>query len=124
MTTGRDGGSFRPVIEAPFPVPGAQRRRPGLAYAMAAAAAVLWGINGAVSKTILSTGLSSERLAQVRSLGAALGLAAVVAVIAPRRLRLTRRELPYLSSSGSAGSPSCSGSTSSPSTDWRSGSRS
>jgi len=31
---------------------------------MAALAAVLWGINGAVSKTILATGLSSERLAQ------------------------------------------------------------
>ncbi len=84
------------MTEAPFPVPGARRRRPGLAYAMAASAAVLWGINGAVSKTILSTGLSSERLAQVRSLGAALGLTAVVAVVAPRRLRLTRRELPYL----------------------------
>ena len=63
---------------------------------MAAAAALLCGVNGAVSKTILSTGLSSERLAQVRSLGAAIGLFAVVAVLAPRRLRLTRRELPYI----------------------------
>ncbi len=84
------------MTEAPFPVPRARRRHPRLAYAMAATAAVLWGVNGAVSKTILTTGLSSERLAQVRSLGAAAGLAAVVAVIAPRRLRLTRRELPYL----------------------------
>jgi drug/metabolite transporter (DMT)-like permease len=84
------------VTEAPFPVPRARRRHPGLAHVMAATAAVLWGVNGAVSKTILTTGLSSERLAQVRSLGAAVGLAAVVAVIAPRRLRLTRRELPYL----------------------------
>src|SRR5215831_1965484 len=63
---------------------------------MAAAAAVLWGVNGAVSKTILATGLSSERLAQVRSLGAAVGLVAVLALTAPRRLRLTRRELPYI----------------------------
>jgi drug/metabolite transporter (DMT)-like permease len=63
---------------------------------MAASAAVLWGINGAVSKTILATGLSAERLAQVRSLGAAVGLAAVVALTAPRRLGMTRRELPYL----------------------------
>jgi drug/metabolite transporter (DMT)-like permease len=70
---------------------------------MAASAAVLWGINGAVSKTILSTGLSSERLAQVRSLGAAVGLAAVVALTAPGRLRLTRRELPYLVVFGVAG---------------------
>ncbi len=84
------------MSEAPFPVEPAHVRRPRLGYAMAAAAAVLWGINGAVSKTILSTGLSSERLAQVRSLGAAAGLLAVLAVLAPGRLRLTRRELPYL----------------------------
>ena len=90
---------------------------------MAAVAAVLWGVNGAVSKTILATGLSSERLAQVRSLGAAVGLVAILAVTAPGRLRLTRRELPYVASSGSAGSRSCSGSTSSRSTGSRSASR-
>jgi drug/metabolite transporter (DMT)-like permease len=60
-------------------------------------------VNGAVSKTILSTGLSSERLAQVRCLGAAAGLLAVLAVTAPGRLRLTRRELPYLVTFGVAG---------------------
>ena len=84
------------MSEAPFPVEPARVRRPRLGYLMAASAALLWGANGAVSKTILSTGLSSERLAQVRSLGAAVGLFAVLAVLAPRRLRLTRRELPYL----------------------------
>src|ERR1700750_283680 len=70
---------------------------------MAASAALLWGVNGAVSKTILETGLSSERLAQVRSAGAALGLLAIVAVVAPRRLRLTRRELPYVLAFGLVG---------------------
>ena len=70
---------------------------------MAASAAVVWGVNGAVSKTILSTGISSERLAQVRSLGAALGLVAILAVTAPDRLRLTRRELPYLITFGVGG---------------------
>jgi drug/metabolite transporter (DMT)-like permease len=70
---------------------------------MAAAAAVLWGVNGAVSKTILSTGLSSERLAQVRCLGAAAGLLLILAVTAPGRLRPTRRELPYLVTFGVAG---------------------
>src|SRR4051794_8412786 len=91
------------MSEAPFPVEPAHVRRPRLGYAMAAAAALLWGINGAVSKTILSTGLSSERLAQVRSLGAAVGLFAVLAVLAPRRLRLTRRELPYVATFGICG---------------------
>jgi drug/metabolite transporter (DMT)-like permease len=91
------------VSEAAFPVEPARVRRPRLGYLMAAAAAVLWGINGAVSKTILSTGLSSERLAQLRSLGAVAGLVAIVALVAPRRLRLTRRELPYLIAFGVIG---------------------
>jgi drug/metabolite transporter (DMT)-like permease len=91
------------MSEAPFPVEPARRRHPRLGYAMAAAAAVLWGVNGAVSKTILSTGLSSERLAQVRCLGAAAGLLAILAVTAPGRLRLTRRELPYVVTFGVAG---------------------
>jgi drug/metabolite transporter (DMT)-like permease len=84
------------VSEAAFSVEPARRRRPRLGYSMAATAAILWGVNGGVSKTILATGLSSERLAQVRSLGAALGLVLILALTAPGRLRLTRRELPYL----------------------------
>jgi drug/metabolite transporter (DMT)-like permease len=91
------------VSEAAFPVERASRRRPRVGYAMAATAAVLWGVNGGVSKTILATGLSSERLAQVRSLGAALGLVAILAVVAPGRLRLTRRELPYVATFGVGG---------------------
>jgi drug/metabolite transporter (DMT)-like permease len=84
------------VSEAPFPVRRARIRRPRLGYLMASVAAVLWGINGAVSKVILASGLSSERLAQVRSLGAAAGLILILALAAPGRLRLTRRELPYI----------------------------
>ena len=91
------------MSEAAFPVEPARRRRPRLGYLMVAAAAALWGVNGGVSKTILATGLSSERLAQVRSLGAAAGLVAVLAVTAPHRLRLTRRELPYLVAFGMGG---------------------
>ena len=91
------------MSEAAFPVEPARRRHPRLGYVMAAAAAALWGLNGGVSKTILATGLSSERLAQVRSLGAAVGLVAILAVTAPNRLRLTRRELPYLVAFGMGG---------------------
>ena len=91
------------MSEAAFPVEPARVRHPRLGYAMAAAAAVLWGINGAVSKTILATGLSSERLAQVRSVGAAAGLAAILALLAPRRLRLTKGELPYIVFFGTVG---------------------
>ncbi|HEY1512451.1 MAG TPA: EamA family transporter, partial [Gaiellaceae bacterium] len=91
------------MSEAAFPVEPARHRRPRLGYLMAAVAAALWGLNGGVSKTILATGLSSERLAQVRSLGAAAGLVAILAVTAPNRLRLTRRELPYLVAFGMGG---------------------
>lgn len=91
------------MSEAAFPVVPARTRHAQLGYVMAALAAVLWGINGAVSKVILASGLSSERLAQVRSLGAAAGLVLILAVAAPGRLRLTRRELPYLVAFGVAG---------------------
>ena len=91
------------MSEAAFPVEPARRRRPRLGYLMAATAAVLWGVNGAVSKTILATGLPSDRLAQLRSLGAAAGLVAILAVTAPGRLRLTRREVPYLLAFGMGG---------------------
>jgi drug/metabolite transporter (DMT)-like permease len=91
------------MSEGPFPVRPARHRRPRLGYLMASGAAVLWGINGGVSKTILTTGLSSERLAQVRSLGAALGLVAILALTAPNRLRLSRRELPYVATFGIGG---------------------
>ena len=91
------------MSEAAFPVEPARERHPRLGYLMASVAAVLWGINGGVSKTILATGLSSERLAQIRSLGAALALVAILAATAPGRLRLTRRELPYIVTFGVAG---------------------
>jgi drug/metabolite transporter (DMT)-like permease len=91
------------MSEAAFPVEPASRRHPRLGYLMASAAAVLWGLNGGVSKTILATGLSSERLAQLRSSGAALGLVAVLVVAAPHRLRLSRREVPYLVAFGMGG---------------------
>jgi drug/metabolite transporter (DMT)-like permease len=91
------------VSEAAFPVEPARRRHPQVGYLMAAVAAALWGVNGGVSKTILATGLSADRLAQVRSLGAAVGLVAILLVTAPHRLRLTRRELPYLVAFGMGG---------------------
>jgi drug/metabolite transporter (DMT)-like permease len=65
-------------------------------YAMVLAAATLWAVNGAVSKIILEQDVSSQRLAQLRSTGAFVGLALAVVLVAPRTLRLSRRELPIL----------------------------
>jgi drug/metabolite transporter (DMT)-like permease len=67
-----------------------------LAYAMVSAAALLWALNGTVSKVILASGVSSLRLAEVRSTGAVLLLGAAVALIRPGSLRVSRRELPFL----------------------------
>jgi drug/metabolite transporter (DMT)-like permease len=67
-------------------------RRPTLGYAMTVAAALLFGLNGVVSKVVLSSGLGSLRLSEVRSTGAAVGLLLGLAVLAPRRLRCRRGE--------------------------------
>jgi drug/metabolite transporter (DMT)-like permease len=75
----------------------AARRRPRLGYAMTLTAAGLFALNGVVSKVIITSGgIEPQRLTQLRSAGACLGLAAAIAVVAPRSLRVTRAELPLL----------------------------
>ena len=71
-------------------------RRPVLGYSMVLAATALWGINGSMAKAALSSGLSSLRLTEVRSTGAALILVAALAATRPQGLRITRKELPFL----------------------------
>ena len=91
------------MSEAPLPVTPARRRRPRVGYAMAAAAATLWAVNGTVSKVVLASGVSSLRLTQVRTTGALVGFVLVLLVTEPGRLRVRRRELPYLAVFGIAG---------------------
>jgi drug/metabolite transporter (DMT)-like permease len=71
-------------------------RRPRLGYAMVLTAASLFAVNGAVSKVILDTGISSLRLSELRTTCGAAALAVGLALLAPARLRLARRELPFL----------------------------
>ena len=66
-------------------------------------AAVLCGINGTVSKVVLASGISSLELTQVRSTGAFAAFALALALVAPGRLRLRARELPYLLAFGVVG---------------------
>ena len=77
--------------------------RPALGYAMVATAATLFAVNGVVSKVIEATGFSSQRLTEVRSTGAFLGLAAIVAVIDPDAIRTHVRELVLLVALGVGG---------------------
>jgi drug/metabolite transporter (DMT)-like permease len=70
---------------------------------MVLSAATLWAINGTVSKAILSSGLSSLRLAEVRSTGGVIGLGLALALTRPETLRVGRRELPFLAVFGIVG---------------------
>jgi len=65
-------------------------------YLMVSVAAVLFAVNGAVSKVILSTGLSSPRLSEVRSTGAFALLFVGILALRPQLLRVGRRELALL----------------------------
>ena len=83
--------------------PHAHVRRPAVGYAMVLAATALWGINGSFAKAALSSGLSSFRLTEVRSTGAALILVLALLLTRPWSLRITRAELPFLLLFGVAG---------------------
>jgi drug/metabolite transporter (DMT)-like permease len=77
--------------------------RSAIGVVAAAAAALLFGINGTVSKLALEAGLTSTRLVELRSLGAALCLVAVVLITAPGTLAVGRRELGFLVVAGVVG---------------------
>jgi drug/metabolite transporter (DMT)-like permease len=59
-------------------------------------AATLFAVNGTVSKVILDSGISSLRLTELRATGGAAGLALGLALLAPKRLRMSLREVPFL----------------------------
>jgi len=70
--------------------------RPGLGYAMVAAAATLFAINGTVSKVILGSGISSGQLTAVRCAGAFIGLTLISVATRPGSLRAHAGDLPLL----------------------------
>ena len=80
-----------------------RERRPAVGYAMVLSAALLFALNGTVSKVVLQSGISSLELTQVRAGGAFLAFALVLALTRRESLRLTRREVPYLVVFGVAG---------------------
>jgi drug/metabolite transporter (DMT)-like permease len=84
--------------------PFATTRHPRLGYAMATTAAAFFAVNGTVSKIVLtSTELTSVRLTELRATGAFLGLAAFLALTAPRLLQVRRSELRLLAFYGVVG---------------------
>jgi drug/metabolite transporter (DMT)-like permease len=94
------------VIETALPVAGEEpvrARRPGRGFVYLVAAAMLFAVNGTVSKVILEDGLTAPRLTELRCAGAAVGLALVLLVVSPGRLRISLREMPLLAAYGIAG---------------------
>ncbi len=92
------------MVEPVLPSPGEPADRRSLrGYVMVSAAAILFAVNGTVSKVILASGLSSPRLAQVRSTGAFIVLLVAVALARPALLRVGRRELAFLAVFGVVG---------------------
>lgn len=74
-----------------------------LGYALYLLGALTFAINGTVSKAILLSGLDPARLSQLRVTGAFLTLLIFVAINRPERLRIERREWPYLIAYGVLG---------------------
>src|SRR5450631_3551841 len=70
---------------------------------LAISAAVLFAVNGNVSKVALQNGLSSLELVSVRSGGTALILMGITALSNPGALRVSRRELGFLALYGLTG---------------------
>jgi drug/metabolite transporter (DMT)-like permease len=85
------------MTDTAAPLPGVhpldpRHRKPWLGYTLYLTAAMLFGINGSVSKAIMLTGISPERLSQFRSTSAFLILLVIVAVTNRPALRIRRGE--------------------------------
>ncbi len=89
-----------PIVAAPEEP---REPRPALGYAMVAAAATLFAVNGTVAKVILGSGISSEQLTEVRCAGALVGLVLIAVATRPASLRIAARELPLLVALGVGG---------------------
>jgi drug/metabolite transporter (DMT)-like permease len=77
--------------------------RPALGYALTLAAAGFFAVNGTVSTLALQAGIPPTRLTALRCTGAAVALLVVLALVAPQRLRITWREVPFLAAFGVVG---------------------
>jgi drug/metabolite transporter (DMT)-like permease len=79
------------------------RQSPARGVAYVILAAVFFSVNASMSKVALEAGVEPSVLAALRSTGAAVVLLVAVVAIAPGRLRIGLRELPFLVALGVAG---------------------
>jgi len=81
----------------------ARVQHPERGYAYLVIAAVLFAVNGTVSKVILDAGMSAPRLTELRCAGAVVGLGLVLLLVSPGRFLVSWREVPLLAAYGVAG---------------------
>jgi drug/metabolite transporter (DMT)-like permease len=94
------------VTDLAEPLPGvapAKTPHQATGYVLYLAAALLFALNGTVSKTLLLGGMDAARLSQLRVTGAFLILLVFIAMTRPVALRLRRAELPLLAVYGVLG---------------------
>ena len=84
-------------------MPAERERHPARGYALAAAAAAMWALNGSMARYLLDDGVGPFELSELRSLGSWLILLVALAVTRPDLLRVERDELPALAFLGVAG---------------------
>jgi drug/metabolite transporter (DMT)-like permease len=78
-------------------------RNPNLGYALAATAATLWALNGSLGEFLLQDHMPPARVAELRSVSTFVVLAAAIAIVRPRLLRLRKRDIGRLSLLGIVG---------------------
>jgi drug/metabolite transporter (DMT)-like permease len=78
-------------------------RNPARGYALAAASATMWALNGNLARYLLDDGVSAVRLSQLRSLGSWAILLLALALTRRDLLRVERRDIPALAFLGVAG---------------------
>jgi drug/metabolite transporter (DMT)-like permease len=79
------------------------QRAAALGYAMVAVAATLFAVNASVVKVIEHTGVGAQRLTEVRSSGAFVGLLLIVLATRPSAMAITPRELAFVAALGIGG---------------------
>jgi drug/metabolite transporter (DMT)-like permease len=78
-------------------------RHPARGYALAAAGAAMWALNGNLARYLLDDDVSALRLSQLRSTASWLILLVLLGATRPRLLRVERAELPGLAFLGIVG---------------------
>lgn len=81
----------------------ARRRRPALGYSVYLGVVLLFSVNGTVSKAIMASGMTPERLSQFRATASFIVLLAVALATRPKAMRTTAREFALLAAYGVLG---------------------